>query len=51
MARKPKSVSNLPQNDNVTMGGEDQAVSYAAEHLNYWRQTPGAVKWLTEQSR
>jgi tetratricopeptide (TPR) repeat protein len=35
----------------ITMGGEDQAVSYAAEHLNYWRQTPGAVKWLAEQSR
>ena len=30
----------------ITMGGEDEAIPYAAAHLNYWRKTPGAVAWL-----
>lgn len=28
------------------IGDETEAVVYAANHLNYWRQTPGAVEWL-----
>jgi tetratricopeptide (TPR) repeat protein len=30
----------------VTMGGEDEAIQYAKQHLNFWRKTPGAVAWL-----
>jgi len=32
----------------ITMGGEDEAIQYASQHLNYWRKTPGAVAWLAE---
>jgi tetratricopeptide (TPR) repeat protein len=32
----------------VTMGGEDEAANYAAEHLNFWRKSPGAVAWLEQ---
>jgi tetratricopeptide (TPR) repeat protein len=31
------------------MGDEDEAVLYAAQHLNYWRRAPGAVEWLQDQ--
>ena len=30
----------------ITMGGEDEAIQYASQHLNHWRKTPGAVAWL-----
>ena len=30
------------------LGDDDEAVHYAASHLNYWRRTPGAIEWLTE---
>lgn len=30
----------------VGWGDEAEAAHYAAEHLNYWRRTPGAVEWL-----
>jgi tetratricopeptide (TPR) repeat protein len=32
----------------ITMGGEDEAIQYASQHLNYWLKTPGAVAWLAE---
>lgn len=32
--------------DFIGMGDEREAISYAGEHLNYWRRTPGAVEWL-----
>jgi len=32
-------------------GDENEAIDYAAKHLNHWRRTPGAVDWLAEQSR
>ncbi len=28
------------------LGDEDEAAHYAADHLNHWRRTPGAVQWL-----
>ena len=30
----------------ITMGGEDEAVSYAAQFLPAWKETPGATAWL-----
>ena len=36
----------LERSPYITMGGEDEAIQYASQHLNYWRKTPGAVAWL-----
>lgn len=33
----------------IGWGDETEAISYAADHLNYWRRTPGAVQWLKER--
>lgn len=33
----------------IGMGDENEAISYAADHLNHWRRTPGAVAWLEKQ--
>jgi tetratricopeptide (TPR) repeat protein len=30
----------------ITMGGEDEAISYAAQFLPAWKETPGATAWL-----
>ena len=30
----------------ISIGGESEAVSYAASYLHIWRQTPGALDWL-----
>jgi tetratricopeptide (TPR) repeat protein len=30
----------------IRPGHEDEAISYASQHLNHWRRTPGAVEWL-----
>ena len=35
----------------ITLGSEDEAVSYANGHLNHWRRTPGAVDWLRRRTR
>lgn len=35
-----------PNPGYTTMGGEDDAMQYASNHLSYWRKTPGAVAWL-----
>lgn len=32
--------------DYIGLGDENEAIDYAAEHLNYWRRTPGAIEWL-----
>ena len=32
--------------DYISPGREDEAISYASQHLNHWRRTPGAVDWL-----
>jgi tetratricopeptide (TPR) repeat protein len=34
------------QVDYYGWGDESEAVYYASEHLNHWRQIPGAVEWL-----
>jgi tetratricopeptide (TPR) repeat protein len=31
---------------SLCWGEESEAVDYAANHLNYWRSTPGAIEWL-----
>ncbi len=36
---------NLPP--LIGMGDENEAISYAHEHLNHWRRTPGAIEWLS----
>jgi tetratricopeptide (TPR) repeat protein len=33
----------------ITMGGPDEAAAYAADYLNDWRKTPGAVEWLGQR--
>lgn len=33
----------------ITMGGEDEAVSFSMIHLNHWRKVPGAVDWLKKR--
>ena len=33
----------------VGLGDENEAIDYAAKHLNHWRRTPGAVDRLAEQ--
>ncbi len=33
----------------IGWGEESEAIAYAADHLNHWRVTPGAVEWLAEQ--
>ena len=35
---------HLPE--TIGFGNENEAVDYAATHLNYWRRTPGAVEWV-----
>jgi tetratricopeptide (TPR) repeat protein len=32
--------------DSITLGGEDEAISYAAQFLPAWKETPGAAAWL-----
>lgn len=34
---------------SLSWGEESEAVDYAANHLNYWRGTPGAIEWLQHQ--
>ena len=34
---------------SLSWGEESEAVDYAANHLNYWRSTPGAIEWLQRQ--
>jgi hypothetical protein len=35
--------------DYIGIGDDNEAVVYAAHHLNYWRRTQGAVEWLQDQ--
>ena len=37
--------------ESYQLGGQDEAVLCAAEILNAWRATLGAVEWLEEQDR
>ena len=44
---KKRIPGHLP--DTLSWSGESEAVDYAANHLNYWRSTPGAIEWLQYQ--
>ncbi|MBE0410225.1 MAG: hypothetical protein IBX69_10890 [Anaerolineales bacterium] len=35
--------------NTIVWGDETEAVSYASDHLNYWREVPGAVDWITKR--
>jgi tetratricopeptide (TPR) repeat protein len=35
--------------DHIGWGDENEAVAFAADHLNHWRRTEGAVAWLQDQ--
>jgi tetratricopeptide (TPR) repeat protein len=35
--------------NTIGWGDESEAVSYACDHLNHWRETPGAVAWLKKR--
>ena len=41
----------MPNNkpNYIGMGDENEAIAYAADHLNHWRRTEGAVDWLKAQ--
>ncbi len=41
---KKRVPGHLP--DYIGWGDDTEAANYAADHLNYWRQTPGAVEWV-----
>lgn len=41
--RKPTPM-NMP--DYISLGGEDEAIAYVAEHRTVWRSTPGALAWM-----
>ena len=43
---KKRVPNHLP--DYIGIGEDTEAAAYAANHLNYWRKTPGAVEWLQE---
>jgi len=36
--------------DTITMGGEDEAMCYAAIFLKAWRKVSGAIEWIKEQT-
>jgi tetratricopeptide (TPR) repeat protein len=42
---KKRIPQTLPE--YICIGDEPEAIAYAADHLNHWRRTPGAVDWLT----
>jgi len=46
---KKRIPNRLPA--SIGWGEESEAVDYAANHLNYWRSTPGALEWLQNQQR
>lgn len=46
---KKRVPNRLPE--MVGWGEESEAIAYASDHLNYWRITPGAVEWLTQQKQ
>lgn len=33
----------------IGIGDDAEAIAYAANHLNYWRQTPGALEWMQKE--
>ena len=45
---KKRIPKRLP--DYIGFGDENEASVYAANHLNYWRRTPGALDWLQGQA-
>jgi tetratricopeptide (TPR) repeat protein len=45
---KKRIPNRLP--DYIGFGDENEAIEYAANHLNYWRRTPGALDWLQKQA-
>jgi tetratricopeptide (TPR) repeat protein len=42
-----KLPKHLPE--YISLGGESEAVAYAAEAIEGWRKTPGALEWLMGQ--
>ena len=45
---KKKIPKILP--DRITMGGEDEAFSCAAEFMETWKKVPGALEWLAQET-
>jgi tetratricopeptide (TPR) repeat protein len=48
LSGKKRIPKRLP--DAIGFGDESEASVYAANHLNYWRRTPGALEWLQSQA-
>jgi len=46
LTRKKRIPAKIP--DIIGFGDENEAIAYVSNHLNYWRQTEGAVDWLKE---
>jgi tetratricopeptide (TPR) repeat protein len=47
LAGRKRLPRNLPA--FVSMGGADEAASYAEEAVETWKATPGAIAWLVDQ--
>ena len=48
MAGKKSIQQPLP--DTITVGGEDEAMCYAANFLPAWKKVSGAIAWFKEQA-
>lgn len=48
LSGKKRIPKRLP--DYIGFGDENEASVYASNHLNYWRQTAGALDWLQGQA-
>lgn len=44
LCSKKRIPNRLPS--YIGIGDDTEAVAYAANHLNYWRKTPGALEWM-----
>jgi hypothetical protein len=47
LSGKKRTPNRLPS--YIGIGDDAEAVAYVANHLNYWRQTPGALEWMQKE--
>lgn len=47
LCSKKRIPNRLPS--YIGIGDDAEAIAYAANHLNYWRKTPGALEWMQKE--